>query len=94
MTILEKLHVLRNSRLIAENFTEEAVTAAYVEAVVAMEKQIPKKIDFEINLGDRTSRFICGCGKRIVVDHDRGVMDNNNAPDYCPNCGQRLDWIG
>lgn len=65
---------------------------ALVLAKEALEKQIPKKIDFEMNFGDCTSRFICGCGKRIVVNHDRGVMDNHNAPNYCPNCGQALNW--
>ena len=58
----------------------------------AREKQKPKKIDFEMNLGDYTSRFICQCGKRIIVKHDSGVMDNHDAPNYCPNCGQVLDW--
>lgn len=61
-------------------------------AIAALEKQMPKKVDFEQNLGDYTSRFICKCGKRIVVKHDSGVMDNHDAPNYCPNCGQRLDW--
>ena len=61
-------------------------------AVKALEKQIWKKPNFEINLGDYTSRFICECGKKIVVKHDSGVMDNNDAPNYCPNCGQRLNW--
>lgn len=61
-------------------------------SISALEKQIPKKIDFEMNFGDCISRFVCTCGKRIVVDHDRGVMNNHNAPNYCPNCGQALDW--
>lgn len=65
---------------------------AYSMAEWALEMQIPKKIKFGMNFGDCTSRFICGCGKRIVVKHDRGVMDNHNAPNYCHNCGQRLDW--
>lgn len=61
-------------------------------AIKALEKQIPKKPNFEINLGDYTTRFICECGKKIVVKHDSGVMDNHDAPNYCPNCGQRLNW--
>lgn len=61
-------------------------------AISALEKQIPKKIDFEINLGDYTSRFICKCGKKIIIKHDSGVMNNHDAPNYCPNCGQSLDW--
>ena len=61
-------------------------------AVSALKKQIPKKIDFEMNFGDCESRFTCKCGKKILVRHDCGVMDNHNAPNYCPNCGQALDW--
>lgn len=55
-------------------------------------KQKSIKPIFEINYGDYESRFACVCGKRIVVRHNRGVMDNNDAPNYCPNCGQKLDW--
>lgn len=61
-------------------------------AMSALEKQIPKEIDFEMNFGDCESRFSCSCGKKILVRHDRGVMNNHNAPNYCPNCGQALDW--
>ena len=64
------------------------------DAIVAdaLEKQIPIKPDFEQNLDDYTSRFICRCGKKIIVRHDSGVMDNHDAPNYCSNCGQALDW--
>lgn len=71
--------------------TDEEREAAR-DAIDAVQKQIPKKPTFEINLGDYTSRFICVCGKRIIVKHDSGVMDNNDAPNYCSNCGQKLDW--
>lgn len=57
----------------------------------AMEKN-PKKPRFEVNLNDHVSRFVCECGKRIIVKHDSGVMDNHDAPNYCCNCGQRFDW--
>ena len=58
----------------------------------AVERQRAKKPEFEINFGDYESRFSCECGKKIVVRHDCGVMDNNDAPNYCLNCGQKLDW--
>ena len=38
------------------------------------------------------SRFECKCGNIIKVRHDIGIMDNNDAPNYCDNCGQKLDW--
>ena len=55
----------------------------------AVEKQPAKKPDYE---GDGFSdgqlvydTWIChSCGKHYEVDYDRY--------DYCPNCGQRIDW--
>lgn len=59
-------------------------------AIQALEKQIPKKPTYE---GDGYApdgtlvydTWICPCcGKRYEVDYD--------DYDYCPNCGQKLDW--
>ena len=68
----------------------------YLEALKlsekALEKQIPKKPIFDFNSSDTLSRFHCACGKIIWVHHDIGTMDNNDAPNYCSNCGRKLDW--
>ena len=56
------------------------------------DKQIPKKPIFDFNSSDTLSKFHCPCGKIIWVHHDKGVMDNNDAPNYCSNCGQKLDF--
>ena len=61
-------------------------------AIKALEKQIPKKPIFDFNSSDTLSRFHCDCGTSIKVHHDIGTMDNNDAPNYCDNCGQKLDW--
>lgn len=61
-------------------------------AIQALEKQIPKKPIFDYNLSDTLSKFHCECGNTIKVSHDVGIMDNNNAPNYCSKCGCRLDW--
>ena len=61
-------------------------------AISAIEKQIPKKPIFNYNLSDTSSVFHCECGNIIKVSHDIGIMDNNNAPNYCSKCGCRLDW--
>ena len=58
--------------------------------IQALEKQIPKKATLE---GDGYApdgtfvldEWICPCcGSRYEVDYD--------DYDYCPNCGQKIDW--
>lgn len=61
-------------------------------AIKALEKQIPKKPIFNHNLSDTLSVFHCECGNTIKVSHDIGIMNNNNAPNYCSKCGCRFDW--
>ena len=61
-------------------------------AIKALEKQIPKKPIFDFNSSDTSSKFHCTCGTSINVYHDIGTMDNNDAPNYCYNCGQKLNW--
>ena len=61
-------------------------------AIKALEKQIPKKPIFDYNLSDTLSKFHCECGNTIKAGHDAGIMDNNDAPNYCSDCGQKLDW--
>lgn len=68
-------------------------TEDYTEvAINALEKQMPTKPIFNHNLSDTLSVFHCECGNTIKVSHDIGIMDNNNAPNYCSKCGCRLDW--
>lgn len=59
-------------------------------ACVALEKQIPKKLDYEGDGYDENGNliydtFICpNCGKHYEVDYEEY--------DFCPECGQALDW--
>ena len=62
------------------------------ECRAAAVKQTAKKPIFNHNLSDTLSVFHCECGNKIKVSHDIGIMNNNNAPNYCSNCGCRLDW--
>ena len=62
------------------------------ECRTAIEKQTAKKPIFSHNLSDTLSVFHCECGNVIKVSHDVGIMDNNNAPNYCSKCGCGLDW--
>ena len=59
-------------------------------AIQALEKQIPKKATLE---GDGYAPdgtfvldvWVCpSCGRRYEVDYD--------DYDFCPNCGQKIDW--
>lgn len=58
----------------------------------AVEKQAAKKPIFNHNLSDTLSIFHCECGNKIKVSHDIGIMNNNNAPNYCSKCGCEFDW--
>lgn len=61
-------------------------------ATKSLKKQIPKKPIFSHNLSDTLSVFHCECGNTIKVSHDAGIMNNNNATNYCSKCGCKLDW--
>ena len=95
----EAIEKLKNMRLYMQitdknndcKFTEDDYKANEM-AIQALEKQIPMKPIFNHNLSDTLSLFHCECGNAIKVSHDIGIMNNNNAPNYCSNCGCRLDW--
>lgn len=78
-----------NPQGIPLNTTKEELTESTKIAVQALEKQISKKPTYE---GDGYAdghlvydTWICPCcEKRYEVDYDNY--------DYCPNCGQKLDW--
>lgn len=99
MTENEAIEKLKNMRLFMQiedenngcKFTEDDYKANEM-AIQALEKQIPKKPIFNHNLSDTLSVFHCECGNAIKVSHDIGIMNNNNAPNYCSKCGCRLDW--
>lgn len=95
----EAIEKLKNMRLFMQiedksndfKFTKDDYKANEM-AIRALEKQIPKKPIFNHNLSDTLSLFHCECGNAIKVSHDIGIMNNNNAPNYCSKCGCRLDW--
>lgn len=99
MTERDAIEKLKNMRLFMQledeknecKFTEDDYKANEM-AIQALEKQMPKKPIFNHNLSDTLSVFHCECGNTIKVSHDIGIMNNNNAPNYCSKCGCRLDW--
>lgn len=94
---IKKLSDRKMTTEVLENymqFEDECVKKGFTfkSVIEAREKQIPKKPIFDHNLSDTLSKFHCECGKTIKVSHDIGIMNNNNAPNYCSDCGCRLDW--
>lgn len=59
-------------------------------AIEALEKQLPKKVDFEEDVTEDVcvECHSCGCFLGYQVD----CLDENYQIDYCKHCGQRIDW--
>ena len=54
----------------------------FKDAIDALEKQVPHKLE---KLKTKRSITVCGVC--------RGIMDSELRDlDYCPNCGQAIDW--
>ena len=87
MTEQEAIEILTLNDELKKKFPN--LKEVYEVAVKALEKQIPKKPNYE---GDGYAdgelvydTWICpNCEKHYEVDYD--------DYDYCPNCGQALDW--
>ena len=90
---------IKNLKDILDECTESEEAVCYVTdvdapalemAIKALEKQIPKKLTYEGDGYAPDGTFIWGewicpcCGRRYEVDYD--------DYDYCPDCGQKLDW--
>lgn len=81
MTEQEAIEYIENHGYISDDVKDMAIKA--------LEKQIPKKPDFE---GDGYSNgqlvydtWICPyCEKKYEVEYEEYIC--------CPNCGQRIDW--
>ena len=92
MTENEAIEAIQFDLKIGGEIHSQVLHDAVDVAIQALEKQIPKKAIFDHNFSDTLSLFHCECGNTIKVSHDAGIMDNNNAPNYCSECGCRLDW--
>lgn len=92
MTENEAIEAMQFDLKVGGEIHSQVLRDAVDVAIQALEKQIPKKPIFNHNLSDTLSLFHCECGNTIKVSHDIGIMNNNNAPNYCSKCGCRLDW--
>ncbi len=63
---------------------------AYLDAVRALEKQLPKKVEIK-----EWSPSVCpSCGQELSESVGDGYYKHPKFLERCPNpdCGQRLDW--
>lgn len=74
---------LSNPQGTALNTTKEELAEAMGMAIQALEKQIQKKPKKNF---EKFSGVWCVCGKYL----GKGYFVNK--PNYCPDCGQKLDW--
>lgn len=85
ITIIKKIPEFLELKEKTDEQIEERQTA-----IEALEKQLPKKPDFKGDGCDQEGNliydtWICpNCEEYYEVEYD--------DYDYCPNCGQRLDW--
>lgn len=92
MTESEAIEAIQFDLEIGGEIHSQVLCDAVNVAIQSLEKHIPKKPIFDYNLSDTLSEFHCDCGNNIKVKHDIGVIDNNDAPNYCSKCGCKLDW--
>ena len=75
---------IRNVKLVFMNFPDiasEETIESFEIAVAAMEKQDPMKPTYDHRYAEMGCAF---CGNMIGGREER--------PNYCPNCGQAIDW--
>ena len=62
----------------------------YNTAIEALEKQLPKRVDFEEDVTEGMCVQCPSCGSFLGYQVD--CLDENYQFDYCQGCGQELDW--
>lgn len=62
----------------------------YNLAIEALEKQLPKRVDFEEDVAENMCVERPSCGSFLGYRVD--CLDENYQFDNCKHCGQRLDW--
>ncbi len=76
MTTEEKIHVFEHSKLVSDNFTQEAVAAAYVEALAALRAQAEAEKNEPLTL-DELREILGGLpeitGEPIFVLYENGA---------------------
>ena len=94
----EAIEKLKNMRLYMQiedknndcKFTEDDYKANDM-AINALEKQIPKKLEYEAD-GYADGELVYDYAKCPICGHDFEYGINDWGCEYCSDCGQKLDW--
>ena len=70
-------------------YIEKSIECAKT-AIEALEKQLPKRVDFEEDVAENMCVKCPSCGSFLGYRVD--CLDENYRFDNCKHCGQRLDW--
>ena len=81
MTREEAAHILEYSRIVSENFTQEAVTATYVMALAALRGPTREQVE---KAWRGCKCCTAGSGEFTVK------CDKWGYEDFCPKCGRPL----
>lgn len=88
---IEKEYALKIIKAMRTNWDEDSKTLnahALDMAIAALEKQIPKKWQYEMVNDDDT--YVCPCCKEYwYMEYGNPTTNEYN---YCPMCGQALKW--
>lgn len=76
----------------AFNRDNSPLTIALNVAIEALEKQIPRKPDYEADGYDENGNLIYDYAKCPICGHDFEYDINDWGCNYCSDCGQKLDW--
>ena len=98
MTESEAVEKLKNMRLFMQitdknsehKFAEDDYNANEI-AIQALEKQIPKKPEYEAD-GYANGELVYDYAKCPICGHDFEYGINDWGCEYCFDCGQKLDW--
>ena len=84
---IKELHEIRPRGGIIPQKRAEAIDVA----INALEKQIPKKPEYEAD-GYADGNLVYDYAKCPICGHDFEYGINDWGCEYCSDCGQKLDW--
>ena len=90
--VREAIEYLKLMLFDMEGMRFKYVPKYYKTAIEALEKQLPKRVDFEEDVAENMCVECPSCGSFLGYRVD--CLDENYQFDNCKHCGQRLDWSG